>query len=112
MSLIRSLTDSWRGSERRQHERTSAHAIKLKFNGASYPSIDWSLGGCQIKGLPDHLRRGDMIEGTLAGIGFSHSGEFLAEIVWKKDGGRVGLRWLELEPHVFDRLTRLRGKLA
>lgn len=112
MTLLRSLTKAWNSSERRKHERTSAHSIKLKFNGSTYPSIDWSLGGCQIKGVPEHLGIGDMIEGTLGGIGFSHSGEFLAEIVWKKDGSRVGLRWLELEPHVFERLTRLRGKVA
>lgn len=110
MSLLRSLTKVWSSGERREHDRITSCTIKLSFDGTSYPSVDWSLGGCQVKGLPDRLGIGDMIEGTVGGIGFAHSGEFLAEIVWKKEGGRAGLRWLELEPHVFQRLTRLRGR--
>jgi hypothetical protein len=112
MSVLEYLGVTKKDRERRQHERTSAHTIKLKFGGATYPSLDWSLGGCRISGIPDRLRRGDLIEGTLAGIGFAHSGEFLAEIVWRKDDGLAGLRWLELEPHVFQRLTRLRGQVG
>ena len=110
MSVLEYFGVAKRSKERRRHERTSAYTIKLKFGGATYPSLDWSLGGCRINGLPEQLKNGDMVEGTIAGIGFAHSGEFLAEIVWRKPDGQAGLRWLELEPHVFDRLTRLRGQ--
>lgn len=110
MSVLEYFGVGKRSKERREHERTSACTIKLKFGGATYTSLDWSLGGCRIAGTPERLRNGDMIEGTIAGIGFSHSGEFLAEIVWRKSDGLAGLRWLELEPHVFQRLSRLRGQ--
>ena len=75
MSLLEMMADAWPGKDRRRHERVSGTPIKVKLAGASYKSLDWSLGGCRIQGLPERFRTGDMMEGTIAGIGFSHSGD-------------------------------------
>jgi hypothetical protein len=47
------------------------------------------------------LRVGDTFEGRISGIGLGNSGDFLAEVVRIAGDGKVGLRWLELDSHVF-----------
>tara|TARA_R110002167_G_scaffold14954_4_gene60205 strand:- start:296 stop:634 length:339 start_codon:yes stop_codon:yes gene_type:complete len=110
MTFLKAVAKPWNSKDRREHERSSGQSIKLRFAGSKYQSLDWSLGGCRIQDPPDRYKVGDMVEGTISGIGFSHSGEFLAEFVWRRENGQAGLRWLELEPHVFERLSRLRGR--
>jgi hypothetical protein len=47
------------------------------------------------------LKIGDTFEGRISGIGLGNSGDCLAEIVRFTKNGEIGLRWLELDSHVF-----------
>lgn len=54
-------------AERRQHERISDPAIKLKIAGKIYTSINWSLGGFLIEGYDGELTTGSLL--SIEGIG-------------------------------------------
>jgi hypothetical protein len=47
------------------------------------------------------LKIGDTFEGRISGIGLGNSGDCLAEVVRLTRNGEIGLRWLELDAHVF-----------
>jgi hypothetical protein len=47
------------------------------------------------------LKIGDTFEGRISGIGLGNSGDCLAEIVRFTKNGEIGLRWPELDSHVF-----------
>jgi hypothetical protein len=47
------------------------------------------------------LRVGGTFEGRIRSSSLGNSGEFLAEVVRITEDGAMGLRWLELDSHVF-----------
>ncbi len=97
MSLTDILRDPLGWVERRLHPRTSDPALTLVIGKRSYAALDWSLGGCRIKGAPGAFQPKQTLEGrvTLAGPRPS-AGEFVAEVVRATEAGEFGLRWLEL----------------
>ena len=101
MSFIRGLF----GRDRRQHGRFGRPSLRVRYHGRRVRAGDWSLGGCLLP-IPEPpfdppLRVGDTFEGRISGIGLGNSGDFLAEVVRIAGDGKVGLRWLELDSHVF-----------
>ena len=68
-------------------------------------AIDWSLGGCLVPAFDPRpetpLKIGNTFEGRISGIGLGNSGDCLAEVVRLTRNGEIGLRWLELDSHVF-----------
>jgi hypothetical protein len=59
------------GEERRRHERFTAPAVILAFNGGSYATESWSLGGFVVDGYQGKLSAGALI--SVEGIGTSGS---------------------------------------
>ena len=88
-------------AERRQHARVAAPAMVVTIDGVNYTALDWSLGGCRIKGEAAQFRLRQHIQGHLQLDGADERGEFMAEVVRIVENGDVGLRWLELSPHIF-----------
>ena len=93
------------GMDRRRHERYRRPAIQVTFRSCKLRVLDWSLGGCLLPPLDPTesppLRMGDTLQGRISGIGLGNSGDFLAEVVRLPKTGEIGLRWLELDSHVF-----------
>ena len=102
MSVSDLLRDSLGLGERRQHPRTDQPKLMLRFDGQKYQTVDWSLGGARIKanGGPA-LQVRQHIQGQLQLEGADERGEFMAEVVRVGENGDIGLRWLELSPHIF-----------
>ncbi|MDP6689468.1 MAG: PilZ domain-containing protein [Alphaproteobacteria bacterium] len=100
--------------ERRQNERSGRQSLRLEFRGLQVRTVDWSLGGCLLAALDPPLeprvRVGDTFEGRISGIGLGNSGDFVAEVVRLTKDGEIGLRWLELDSHVFLVLSGLNAK--
>jgi hypothetical protein len=99
------------GSERRRRPRSRRPELRIQFSGYKMHTLDWSLGGCLVPPLDPPmdppLRVGDSFEGQISGIGLGNSGDFLAEVVRITKDGEIGLRWLELESHLFMVLSGL-----
>ena len=102
------------GRDRRRHARRRRAAFRVRFHGRRVRALDWSLGGCLLPPLDPPLdpplRIGDTFEGRISGIGLGNSGNFLAEVVRFTKDGEVGVRWLELDSHVFLVLSGLNIK--
>ena len=101
MSVSDLLRESLGLGERRQHPRTDQPKLTLRVEGQTYETVDWSLGGCRINGATAPFRLRQHIHGHLQLEGAEEQGEFVAEVVRIVDNGDVGLRWLELSPHLF-----------
>lgn len=91
----------WWRRERRLQPRTRTPSLTLIVDHRFYPTLDWSLGGCRIKGAPGTYKVGDRLEGGLDLSGFQEPGEFVAEVVRAGDQGELGLRWLEITRNLF-----------
>jgi hypothetical protein len=99
------------GRDRRRHPRSRRQTLRIEYSGRKVRTLDWSLGGCLLP-PPDPpmdppLRAGDTLEGRISAIGLGNSGEFVADVVRVTKDGEIGLRWLELESHVFLTLSGL-----
>ncbi len=102
------------GLERRKHTRYRRPHVRVRYRDRKVLAVDWSLGGCLLPvpepPLDPPLRIGDTFEGRISGIGLGNSGDFLAEVVRLSKDGEIGLRWLELDSHVFLILSGLNVK--
>jgi hypothetical protein len=122
MTLSELLRKSWRGRERRAHERVEAPALTLTTAGMALHVLDWSLGGIRIA-PPDSGRThgrsatsykvGDKIKGK-ASLAREPStpperGEFVAEVVRTMPDGALALRWVEVSSALFVTMAETRG---
>ncbi len=93
------------GRDRRRHGRHRRPGLRVQFSGRKMRALDWSLGGCLLPApappLEPALKIGDTFEGRISGIGLGNSGDFLAEVARFTKDGDMGIRWLELDSHVF-----------
>lgn len=99
MGILSGLKRLLRSSDRREHARHAADTLHLVIDGKAYRSIDWSLGGVRVDGLPNQPTRGDRLEGEVR-YG-SARGKFVAEVVNELESGQHGLRFIEIAPGVF-----------
>lgn len=107
MSLVAPLKMFRSRSERRQHSRTSKPAIRVAMGGKKYRTADWSMGGFRISGYHAPLALKEQIEGRISSIAGSGGGGFMVEVVRVQENGDIGLRFLEIEPHIFMALCGL-----
>jgi len=93
------------GRGRRQHRRHGHPSICVRYHGRRMRVEDWPLSGCLLPApeptLGPPLRVGGTFEGRIRSSSLGNSGEFLAEVVRITEDGAMGLRWLELDSHVF-----------
>ena len=101
MTVGNFLRDSLGLAERREHPRTDLPKLTLRFGGQKFKTVDWSLGGCRINGDASQFQIKQRIQGRMQLEGAEGRGDFLAEVVRVVENGDVGLRWLELSPHIF-----------
>ena len=87
--------------DRRKHARSRRPRLRVQISGRKIRALDWSLGGCLLPPFDPPLRTGDTFEGRISGIGLGNSGDCLAEVVRFTKAGEIGVRWLELDAHVF-----------
>ncbi len=99
------------GRDRRRHARSSGPSLRIQISDRKMRTLDWSLGGCKLPPfdppMDPPLRTGVTIEGRISGIGLGNSGNFMADVVRISKDGEIGLRWLELDSHVFLALSGL-----
>ncbi len=53
--------------DQRRHERTAVPVITVTVNGAVYEAVNWSFGGCLIKGYKGNLTPGSLFDITEIG---------------------------------------------
>ena len=93
------------GLDRRQHVRYRRPPLYVKIHDKRVRALDWSLGGCLLPPQEAPMRVGDTFECYISGIGLGNSSDCLAEVVRITKNGEIGLRWLELDSHVFRTLA-------
>lgn len=108
MTINRLVKFAWRREERRQHDRVAEPPVTLVADRRKFTTLDWSLGGCRIKGEPGVYARSERFEGHLKIEGCPH-GEFVAEVVRGTETGEYGLRWLEVTSATFVAMAELKA---
>ncbi len=96
-----------KSSERRKHAREHGPQLKLKIDGATYDTLDWSLGGFRMATNGIDAKPGDLIEGGIKAPSGAGRGEFSARVMRITDDGEIGARWLEMSGDLFARLGGL-----
>lgn len=101
------LQEVWnRLRDRRRTPRYRRPRLKLRIDGRTYRTVDWSLGGVRISDFAGPLHPLERLEGRLRVPG-GPGGAIVAEVIWIGDDGDVGLRFLEIEPKLFLALSEL-----
>ncbi|MHA1597572.1 MAG: hypothetical protein ACTSV1_02525 [Alphaproteobacteria bacterium] len=90
-------------NNRRQHERISDPAIKLKIAGKNYVSVNWSLGGFLIEGYDGALSTGALltIEGISAANAKSMTPVAISARVVRSDSGNLALNILDIDSDAY-----------
>ncbi|MGF1640151.1 MAG: hypothetical protein ACFCUO_04310 [Rhodospirillales bacterium] len=88
------------GEERRRHERFTAPAVTLAFNGGRHTTESWSLGGFVVDGYQGSLSAGALlvVEGICAPDGVMTTVEARARVIRLDRGrGRLVVSFLGLD---------------
>jgi len=88
-------------NDRRQNRRIYDRPLKIKIEGKTYKTLDWSLGGFRIKGYHRPLEIGERIAGKVGVPHGARNGDIVVEIMRATDNGEVGVRFLEISPRSF-----------
>ncbi len=95
--------------DRRKNRRNFDRPLKLKVEGRTYQTLDWSLGGFRIKDYHRPLEIGERITGKVSLPYGGHVGDFVAEIVRATEDGDVGVRILEITSRTFVAMAGLKS---
>jgi hypothetical protein len=87
-------------AERRRNPRLQSPTLRVEIDGIRYRTRDWSLSGFRVGQCHVPLLPGDRVAGRLHLPGAGGDGDFVAEVVWRSDGGDVGMMIRELAPRV------------
>jgi hypothetical protein len=85
-------------SERRRQPRVQSPLLGIEIDGIRYRTRDWSLSGFRVGQCHVPLIPGDRVAGRVHLPGVAGDGDFVAEVVWRDDGGDVGMLIRELTP--------------
>ena len=92
------------GEERRRHERFSAPAVTLAFNGGRHTTENWSIGGFVVDGYQGGLSAGALlvVEGICMPDGEMTSIEARARVVRiDRDERRLVVSFLDLDGRAY-----------
>jgi hypothetical protein len=103
-SLVPALLLNW--SDRRRYARRMAPTLKVRINGKSYRTKDWSLTGFRLDDFDGVCAWGEQIGGVILFKGCR--GDVVAEAVRVGPGQAVGFRILEVSSEVFLRMSAYR----
>lgn len=90
--------------ENRRDKRLLAPALEVSFDGSSYQTMDWSLGGVRVAGYSGPRIPGDEVEGTIQIATHTNSHPFKAVVVRVDFSGELALNFTELSDSAFSLL--------
>lgn len=105
MTFLTKFLRSW---DRRRHARVVAPTLTIHIDGATYESVDWSLGGFRLSGYHNAVEKGDHLSGSIE-YSEGAKGEFVAEIavIYDRRSGSIGARFIEITPSVLIAMSGL-----
>ncbi len=107
MSVMRRVLSAIGVSERRRQPRVQSPLLRIEIDGIRYRTRDWSLSGFRVGQCHAPLIPGDRVAGRVRLPGVAGDGEFVAEVVWRNDGGDVGMMIRELSPRTLVAMSGL-----
>jgi hypothetical protein len=90
-------------SDRRRRARYTTPTLKVRINGKSYRTKDWSPSGFRLDDFDGICAAGEQVRGVILFKGCR--GEVVAEAVRVGPGAAIGFRILEIDSKVFLRLS-------
>lgn len=96
-------------NDRRENRRIYDRPLKVRVEGKTYKTLDWSLGGFRIKGYHRPLEVGERIPGKVDVPHGARAGDIVVEIMRATDDGDVGVRFLEITPKSFVAMAGLKA---
>ncbi len=99
--------------DKRQHDRVSDPAIRLKIGSKLYCSINWSLGGVLIDGYEGGLSAGSLLSITEIGLsrGVMTPVKINARVIRADaDANHLALQMLEIDQSAYAILQKLLAK--
>ena len=99
-------------AEMRRHARQfGEHQLRLKIEGKSHATVNWSCGGFALDGFHRELTRGEAIEGRItAGIARVKDRHFEGRVVRVPEHGYIGVQFTEISTAAFRALTDAQGE--
>lgn len=97
-------------ADKREHERVTDPAIRLKIGSKIYSSINWSLGGVLIEGYEGGLSTGSLLSVTEIGLsrGVMSPVKVQARVIRADEGANVlAIQMLELDQSAYAILQKL-----
>lgn len=95
-----------RVTERRRHIRYCSPVLKLRIDGHTLKTIDWSLGGLRVFAPKVELPAGGRWPAELV-LPNGLSGEIVIESVHRGDDGATGMRFIEIDSRLLIALSNL-----
>jgi hypothetical protein len=92
--------------DRRRYVRCATPTLKVRINGKSYRTKDWSLSGFRLDDFDGVCEWGEQIRGVILFKG--RRGEVVAEAVRVGPGEAIGFRVLEINSDVFLQMSNHR----
>ncbi|MEQ9641646.1 MAG: PilZ domain-containing protein [Alphaproteobacteria bacterium] len=93
----------------RAYRRRDSRQMTLVIDDEEIVPVDWSLGGFRLRATPQRYPRGTHLHGQVKGGPDWPKGAFVAQVVWAKDDGAIGLRIIEITPEVFLAMADLKS---
>ncbi len=93
--------------EQRRHARHyGTRQLKLKIEGYTHHTVDWSVGGFGLAGFHREIARGQDIEGEIiGGIARVKDRRFTARVVRAPPDGKLGVQFTEIGTEAFQALN-------
>jgi hypothetical protein len=93
-------------SDRRRHARRTTPTLKVRINGKSYRTRNWSLSGFRLDDFDGICEWGEQVRGVILFKGCR--GEVVAEAIRFGPGAAIGFRVLEIGSNVFRQMSMYR----
>jgi len=92
-------------NERRRDKRQLTPALGVSLDGASYRTVDWSLGGALVTDYFGPAGPGDQVDGTVQVLTDTVSHPFRAVVIRRDSAsGELALNFIELSDSAFSLL--------
>ena len=105
MSFTKAFIAAASQNERRRDKRLSMPPLSVSFDGGSYGTVDWSLGGVLVSDYYGPAAPGDEVEGTVQILADATRHPFKAVVVRRDSAaGELALNFIELSDSAFSLL--------
>ena len=104
MCPAKALVGTANHRENRRNTRLFWPSLDVSFDGGSYRTTDWSLGGARVTGYSGPRAPGDEVEGTIQETTDTIRHPFKA-VVMRRDSGGVALKFTVLSDSAMSALA-------